>query len=117
MHNLSDTFGDRFVKTHVVTGVWHWYWKGGSHRQWVQQDLFTEPHLSKYKAVLGLAAKQSSGIHTVYVANRHSGTMRASDPYIQHVQVRHSESSYWARFELFSGENRGRLTCDDSQLT
>lgn len=91
MHNLSDTYGDRFAKTHVVTGVWQWYWQGGGYHRYVQQELMEEPILSKFKEVLGLAAKPSRGIHTVYVANRHSGMLRASDPYLSHVQVGHWE--------------------------
>lgn len=87
MHNLSDTHGERFANTHVVTGVWQWYWKGGSFNRYVQQELMEEPVLSKFKEVLSLAAKPSPGIRTVYVANRHSGMLKASDPYLPHVQV------------------------------
>lgn len=87
MHNLSDAHGPRFVKTHVVTGVWQWYWTGGTFHRYVQHELLEEPVLSKFRGLLALAAKPSLGIHTVYVANRHSGMMKASDPYIPHVQV------------------------------
>lgn len=87
LHGLTGEQGSNPMETHVVTGVWQWYWVGGVFKKFIQQELLEEPARSTFMQVLDLAARPSPGIHTLYVVNRHSGTLHPEDLYISRIKV------------------------------